>query len=99
MSRAILITGATGKQGGSVLDALLAADGDFQYLAVTRNPKSPSAQRLAQKSPNIKVISGDLDHPDEIFKAAREATTVPIWGVYSVQVSPIDIFSTFRSLV
>lgn len=87
MSKAILVTGATGKQGSSVLQALISAKGDFQYLALTRNPASVSAQRLAQKSPNIKLVGGDLDHPDEIFRAAKEKASVPIWGVFSVQVS------------
>ncbi|RVX72029.1 hypothetical protein B0A52_04627 [Exophiala mesophila] len=87
MSRAILVTGATGKQGSSVLQALISAKADFQYLALTRNPASASAQRLAQKSPSIKLIGGDLDHPDEIFRAAKEKTSVPIWGVFSVQLA------------
>ena len=100
MSRAILVTGATGKQGSSVLQALISAKADFQYLALTRNPASASAQRLAQKSPSIKLIGGDLDHPDEIFRAAKEKTSVPIWGVFSVQVStPREISNRRKNLL
>ncbi|RGP67015.1 hypothetical protein FLONG3_8673 [Fusarium longipes] len=89
MSRAILITGATGKQGGAVINALLAKDcDDFVLLAATRNKESPAAKKLAAKSSKITVIEGDLDSIPALFQAAqRAAGTVPIWGVYSVQLS------------
>ncbi|ETS73354.1 hypothetical protein PFICI_14959 [Pestalotiopsis fici W106-1] len=85
MSRTVLITGATGKQGGSLVNALLAAKADFQILALTRDISSPSAQRLAAKSPNIRLIQGNLDDTESVFKNARKATSSPIWGVFSVQ--------------
>ncbi|KAI8965325.1 nucleoside-diphosphate-sugar epimerase family protein [Daldinia sp. FL1419] len=85
MSRAVLITGATGKQGGAVVSALLKANTDFEILALTRDAQSASAQRLAQKSPKIKLVTGDMDAADNIFKVAREITKTPIWGVFSVQ--------------
>ncbi|KAL1604746.1 hypothetical protein SLS60_004286 [Paraconiothyrium brasiliense] len=84
-TRAVLITGATGKQGGSVVNALLKANSDLQILALTRNAQSSAAQRLAQKSPQIKLITGNLDEIEEAFKTARAATQLPIWGVFSVQ--------------
>ncbi|KAH7174655.1 uncharacterized protein B0J16DRAFT_310140 [Fusarium flagelliforme] len=89
MSRALLITGATGKQGSAVINALIAKDtSDFILLAATRNKNSPSAKRLAAKSSNIKLIEGDLDSIPALFQAAKEAAgSVPIWGVYSVQLS------------
>ncbi|CAF3519492.1 unnamed protein product [Fusarium graminearum] len=86
MSRAVLICGATGKQGGAVLNRLVKQNADFKILAVTRNAKSPSAQRLLSKSPNIKLVQGDLADPAAIFKTARSVTDKPIWGVFSVQV-------------
>ncbi|KAI1060913.1 hypothetical protein LB507_010153 [Fusarium sp. FIESC RH6] len=89
MSRALLITGATGKQGSAVINALLAKDSsDFVLLAATRNKESPSAKKLAAKSSNIKLIEGDLDSIPALFQAAKQAAgSVPIWGVYSVQLS------------
>ncbi|CAF3503139.1 hypothetical protein SNK04_006399 [Fusarium graminearum] len=89
MSRAILITGATGKQGGAVINALLAkSSSEFLLLAVTRNKESASAKNLAAKSSNIKLVEGDLDSIPALFQAAKRAAgTVPIWGVYSVQLS------------
>ncbi|XDG05702.1 hypothetical protein ABKA04_005317 [Annulohypoxylon sp. FPYF3050] len=85
MSRALLIAGATGKQGGAVVSALLKANADFEILALTRDSQSASAQRLLKKSPKIKLVAGNLDAPDEIFTKAKEVTKTPIWGVYSVQ--------------
>ncbi|KAI1387924.1 NAD(P)-binding protein [Hypoxylon trugodes] len=85
MSRAVLITGATGKQGGAVVNALLKANADFEILALTRDSQSASAQRLVQKSPKIKLVAGNLDATDNIFAKAREITKTPIWGVFSVQ--------------
>lgn len=84
---AVLITGATGKQGGSVIRNLLAKNAPFDILAVTRNAQASSAQRLAQQSPRIKLVEGNLDDPAALFRAAKSGSSTPIWGVYSVQVS------------
>lgn len=85
MSRAILVTGATGKQGGAVVNALLKCGADFRILALTRDPASPSAQRLAAKSKNISLVQGNLNEPDAIFPNAKKVEP-SIWGVFSVQV-------------
>ncbi len=89
MSRALLITGATGKQGGAVIDALLARPSlNSTILAVTRNSQSASAKRLLAKSPAIKLVEGDLNAVLELFSSAKKiAGATPIWGVYSVQAS------------
>ncbi|RAH82222.1 NmrA-like family protein [Aspergillus japonicus CBS 114.51] len=85
MPLALLITGATGNQGSAVINALLAQELDVEILAVTRNPHSSAARRLTQRSPKIKLIQGDLDHPAQIFEKAKNAATLPISGVFSVQ--------------
>ncbi|KAJ9605185.1 hypothetical protein H2200_010575 [Cladophialophora chaetospira] len=79
----ILITGATGKQGGALLSALLKSPPPqpFHLVALTRNSKSPSALALAKKS-NVSVVEGDLNNCEAIFKASPE----PFHGVFSVQV-------------
>ncbi|KAJ6038331.1 hypothetical protein N7499_004516 [Penicillium canescens] len=86
MSRTVLITGATGKQGGSLVAALLKAKADFEVLAVTRDASSGGAHKLQAKSPNIKLVEGNLDEPERIFDNAHKVTSHPIWGVFSVQV-------------
>ena len=89
MSRVLLITGATGKQGGSVIDSLLELPNasDFTILAVTRDANSGSAKKLAGRASNIKLVEGNLDDVPALFQAANKAAQQPIWGVYSVQIS------------
>ncbi|RDL36181.1 Uncharacterized protein BP5553_06793 [Venustampulla echinocandica] len=74
----ILITGATGKQGGAVIDALRSSSTPFQILALTRNASSPKARTLASE-PNVTVVEGDSTNPAPIFEKHR-----PIHGVFSV---------------
>lgn len=83
---AVLITGATGKQGGSLIRSLVATNSPLEILAVTRNSQSPSAQCLTKLSSNIKLVEGNLDDPQALFQAARQVAQSTIWGVYSVQV-------------
>lgn len=87
MSRALLITGATGKQGAAVINALLARQpSDFLLLAATRNAQSAAAKSLAAKSDKIKFVQGDLDETPALFASAKAAAgSVPLWGVFSVQ--------------
>jgi uncharacterized protein YbjT (DUF2867 family) len=80
---AILVTGATGKQGGSLINNLLKKNASFTILALTRDINSASARKLAQKASSITLIQGNLDDPAAIFKNAKR-----VWGVFSVQVSP-----------
>ncbi|KAH6644820.1 hypothetical protein C7974DRAFT_349930 [Boeremia exigua] len=90
MSKAILITGATGKQGGSTINALLKANADFDIIALTRNAQSASAQKLKAKSTRIKIITGNLDDVEDVFTKAKQAANAPIWGVFSVQLAMGD---------
>ena len=85
-NRTILVTGATGKQGGALIDTLLASETTgLTLLAVTRNPESPSAKKLKERG--VKVIKGDLNDVPAIFEAAKkELGKQEIWGVYSLQV-------------
>ncbi|KAL2127854.1 hypothetical protein VTI74DRAFT_10086 [Chaetomium olivicolor] len=80
--------GATGKQDGAVIDALLArGPSDSLLLAVTRNTQSASAKHLAAKSSHIKLVDGDLDTVPALFQFVKKvAGSLPLWGVYSVQV-------------
>ena len=83
--RRILVTGATGQQGGSVVKALLANPPPFPHeiLALTRKANGASAQKLAS-NPKVKVIEGNLDDVAAVFEAAGGPGAV--WGVFSVQV-------------
>lgn len=76
--RKLLVVGATGKQGGAVIDALLARSAPFEILALTRNASSAKAQSLASK-PNVKIVEGDENSAAAIFDAHK-----PIYGVFLV---------------
>jgi nucleoside-diphosphate-sugar epimerase len=86
MPKNLLITGATGQQGGSTIKALLASPqaSDFTILAVTRNAASASAKKLEEQG--VKIVQGDLNDVPGIFKEAEKVAGGKIWGVFSVQV-------------
>lgn len=72
----ILVTGATGKQGGAVARYL--AKSGFNVKALTRRPDSAAAGSL--KMLGIDLVRGDYDDPKSLEKALEG-----IWGVFSVQ--------------
>ena len=87
MTKAILVTGATGNQGGAVLDALIKqTSDDFVIIALTRDPTSPTAKRLSTRSRSVHVLQGNMDNPDQVFSEAERMIGAPIWGVFMVQV-------------
>jgi len=75
-SKLILVTGATGLQGGAVLRQLLAKGG--RVRAVTRKPGSADARKLADLG--AEIVEGDLEAPETIERAVQGC-----WGVFSVQ--------------
>src|SRR6201995_3226435 len=81
--RKILVSRATGKQGGAVVKALLANPPpfDYQILALTRKTTSNAAKALASNS-RTTLIEGDLDDCEAIFKKAGGVGAV--WGVFCV---------------
>ncbi len=75
--KTILITGATGKQGGAIARRLLERGG-YRIRALTRKPDSDAAKHLA--SLGAEIVAGDLDDASSL--AAALANT---WGVFAVQ--------------
>ena len=94
-SQTFLITGATGRQGGAVVRALLdrAVSPQPNILAVTRNPDSGSAKRLAALSSNVSLVKGDLEDSASIFKNVPKKpdsvflVTMPIFGLLGSDVA------------
>lgn len=74
--RTILVTGATGQQGGATARRLL-ADG-WRVRALVRDPAGPAARRLALDG--AELVTGDLDDRDTLA-----AATEGVYGVFSVQ--------------
>lgn len=75
--RLILVTGATGRQGGAVVDCLV-AHGGFQVRALSRTPEGTQAAQLIARG--VEVVRGDLEDSESLKAAAKGA-----WGVFSVQ--------------
>ena len=74
--RIILISGATGQQGGATARAL--AGKGFKIRALTRNPDSPAAKALA--ATGAELVKGELDDEASLTVALAGA-----WGAYGVQ--------------
>lgn len=72
----ILVTGATGQQGGAVTRHLLARG--YTVKALVRQPDSDKAKALAAKG--VLLVQGDLDD-----SASLTAAVAGVDGVYSVQ--------------
>jgi uncharacterized protein YbjT (DUF2867 family) len=76
-NRTVLVTGATGNQGGAVAHELLSRGG-YRVRAMTRKPDSEKARALKQAG--AEVIAGDLNDETSLKKAMQGA-----WGVFAVQ--------------
>jgi len=72
----VLITGATGQQGGSVLREL--AGKGFTLRAMTRHPTGEAALKL--DAVGAQIVEGDLDDDASLRKCLKGA-----WGTYAVQ--------------
>jgi uncharacterized protein YbjT (DUF2867 family) len=75
-NQTILVSGATGRQGGGLMKHLLGKQ--WPVRALTRNPGSPAAQELSRRG--VEVVQGDMDNPDSLKRAMKG-----VYGVYSVQ--------------
>jgi uncharacterized protein YbjT (DUF2867 family) len=75
-NRTILVTGATGQQGGALIRAL--SGSDFALRAMTRKPESDPAARL--RTAGVEVVAGDLNDAESLRQALAGA-----WGVFGVQ--------------
>jgi uncharacterized protein YbjT (DUF2867 family) len=72
----ILVTGATGKQGGAVFHHLQKRG--FAVRILTRHPEKPETRSLAGHG--VDVVQGDFDDPVSLTRALED-----VYGVYSVQ--------------
>ena len=79
--KTIVVLGATGNQGGSVVDALL-QDSQWDIRGVTRNIDSEKAKKLATRG--VEVVSADLNDVKSLEAAFAGAQAIFIvsdfWG-------------------
>jgi uncharacterized protein YbjT (DUF2867 family) len=76
MGNTILVTGATGNQGGATIRNLIGKG--FTLRALTRKPDSDAAKDLAKQG--VEIVVGDLDDVASLERAVAGA-----WGVFAVQ--------------
>jgi uncharacterized protein YbjT (DUF2867 family) len=74
--KTILVTGATGRQGGAVIRHMLPRG--WKLRALTRNPNGYAARQLSRQG--VEVVQGDLEDPGSLERAARG-----VYGIFSVQ--------------
>jgi uncharacterized protein YbjT (DUF2867 family) len=80
MSKLLVIIGATGKQGGSVIKSILsdpAASKQFKLRGVTRDTSKDASKVLADQG--VEMVAADLDDKASLVKAFEGA-----YGVYAV---------------
>jgi len=79
------VTGATGKQGGALIEALLAnKSSNFDIYGLTRNASSNSAKKLTARK--VVMIEGDTKNPVPVF----DKIGTGVWGVFSVTIPGKD---------
>ena len=71
----ILVTGATGRQGGAVARELL--KGDYHVRGFSRNPDSKRAKALSELG--VEMVKGDFDDINSLNAAMKDA-----YGVFAV---------------
>jgi len=78
MSKDLLVVfGATGKQGGSIIRYVLddpSLSSRYAIRAITRNTSNPAAKALTSKG--VEVVAADLDDTPSIPKALKGATFI-----------------------
>jgi len=76
-SKLVVVFGATGNQGGSVIEAILRdpkASSKFKLRGVTRDTSKPASQSLAAKG--VEMVAADLSDKSSLSEAIRGAYAV-----------------------
>jgi len=74
--KTVLVTGATGRQGGAVIRHMLPRG--WKLRALTRSPNGYAAKQLSGQG--VEIVQGDLEDPASLEQAARA-----VYGIFSVQ--------------
>ena len=75
----ILVTGATGRQGGAVVDALQARG--YAVRGMTRKPEGKKAQKLSAQG--VEVVQGDFGDPASLSAAMADVHGVFFYSGFS----------------
>ena len=82
-TKLIVVLGATGNQGGSVVDTFV-KESSWRVRAITRNSTSAKAQSLIARG--AEVVQADMDVPSTLVSAFEGANAIfavsDFWGLY-----------------
>lgn len=78
--RKILVTGATGQQGGALARLLLQKEHEVYALIRSTKSESPKAQNL--RNQGAKLVEADLDKPDSLEQATNGIDSVFLMGTW-----------------
>jgi len=70
----VVVIGATGGQGGSVISSFL-SDGNYSVRGITRNTQSEKAKTLHAKG--VEVVSADLNDQASLVEAFKVLSLPP----------------------
>ncbi|KAF4496170.1 non-canonical purine ntp phosphatase [Fusarium agapanthi] len=80
----MVIIGATGGQGGSVVNSFL-NDPEWRVRGITRSPSSQKSRNLETRG--VEVVQADLDDRVSLAKAFQDANVIfavsDFWGIYN----------------
>jgi len=82
-NKLVVVTGATGNQGGAIVSALL-RHGGYAIRGLTRNTESPSSKELASKG--VEMVSADLANKDSLLSTFKGA-----YAVFGTTVFPCKV--------
>lgn len=77
MPKLLAVLGASGNQGGSVINSILSspqARSTFSLRGITRDTSKPASKTLSDRG--VEMISADLDDKDSLVKAFEGAYAV-----------------------
>ncbi|WP_135826538.1 NmrA/HSCARG family protein [Halorussus ruber] len=69
----VLVTGATGNQGGAVVDQLLRT-GEYDVYGLTRSPTSAAARSLDRRG--VRLVEGDLERPPTLESIPADVDSI-----------------------
>lgn len=94
----VVVVGATGVQGGSVVKALSESDKPYRIKGFTRDPSQPTAQALAKQGVDLVTVSPTVENKDLVRKEFEGADVAFVSGVNRVLPVGAD-FERFEKVV
>ncbi|KAG8983853.1 hypothetical protein FRB93_006927 [Tulasnella sp. JGI-2019a] len=91
----IVVTLATGAQGGSVIKALSESDRPYRIRGLTRDTTKPASQALTKKGVEVVAIDVKPDNKQEVQKVFQGAKYAFLVTVSAVQTSKANVSSRY----